>query len=140
MRPLAAVAGELRLRPTKILVVDDSKLVHKMYEVILKDYPLVHALDGVEALQQLAGHPTVDLILLDINMPRMNGLQFLAHVKAHQLFRHIPVVIISTEGTEEDTLRGLKAGAAAYIKKPFQNEAILEVIGRLQAGTPPGPG
>ncbi len=60
----------------------------------------------------------------------------MAHVKAHQLFKHIPVVIISTEGTEEDTLRGLKAGAAAYIKKPFQNEAILDVISRLSAGTP----
>ncbi len=121
------------MQPKKILAVDDSPLIHKMYDVILREWPLVHAMDGVDALTQLGAHPDVDLILLDINMPRMNGLQFLAHVKQNPLFQHIPVVIISTEGTEEDTIRGLKAGAAAYIKKPFQNEMVRELISKLQA-------
>jgi len=61
-------------------------------------------------------------------MPRMNGLEFLTAVKAHPEFARIPVVIITTEGTEDDTERGMQAGAAAYVKKPFRNEELLGVI------------
>ena len=118
----------------KILVCDDSKLLHRMFEMMLRGFPLVHAYDGREALDRLAEHKDVDLILLDINMPRMNGLEFLAAVKAHAEFARIPVVIITTEGTEDDTQRGLQAGASAYVRKPFRNEELLGVINRLSAG------
>lgn len=122
------------MQPKKVLIVEDSKLLHKMYDVMLQGYELVHAGDGREGLQRLGEIADIDLILLDINMPNMNGLEFLSQVKSHQAFASVPVVIISTEGKEEDTLRGLQAGAAAYIKKPFRKEEILEVISRL--GTP----
>ena len=115
----------------KILVVEDSKLVHKMYELMLRPHEIVHCYDGHEALQNLGDHPDTELILLDLNMPRMSGLEFLGHVKADPVFSLIPVVIVSTEGKEEDTQRGLEAGAAAYITKPFQREDIVEVITRL---------
>src|SRR5207237_8645086 len=94
------------MTPNKVLVVDDSKLLHRMFEMMLRQYPLVHAYDGREALDRLAEHKDVDLILLDINMPRMNGLEFLAAAKANPEFAKIPVVIITTEGTEDDTQRG----------------------------------
>ena len=123
------------MKPRKVLVVDDSKLLHRMFEMMLRGFPLVHAYDGREALDRLAEHKDVDLVLLDINMPRMNGLEFLAAVKAHPEFARIPVVIITTEGTEDDTQRGLQAGASAYVKKPFRNEELLGVINRLSAGT-----
>jgi len=119
------------VQPRKILVVDDSKLIHKMFEVLLRQYPMVHAHDGLEALQALGNHADIDLILLDINMPRMSGLEFLSQVKGDPTLREIPVVIISTEGKEEDTIRGLEAGASAYIKKPFGNQELLEVVQRL---------
>jgi two-component system chemotaxis response regulator CheY len=122
---------EDEVQPRKILVVDDSKLIHKMFEVLLRQFSLIHAHDGLEALQCLGNHADIDLILLDINMPRMSGLEFLNQVKADSAFQTIPVVIISTEGKEEDTIRGLEAGAAAYIKKPFGNQELLEVIQRL---------
>ncbi len=125
------VYDEDEVQPRKILVVDDSKLIHKMFEVLLRQYALVHCLDGLEALQALGNHADIDLILLDINMPRMSGLEFLNQIKADATFEEIPVVIISTEGKEEDTVRGLEAGAAAYIKKPFGNQELLEVIQRL---------
>jgi CheY-like chemotaxis protein len=115
----------------KILVVEDSKLVHKMYELMLRPHEIVHCYDGHEALQNLGDHPDTELILLDLNMPRMSGLEFLSHIKADPVFSKIPVVIVSTEGKEEDTQRGLDAGAAAYITKPFQREDIVEVINRL---------
>jgi len=121
--------------PKKVLVVDDSKLLHRMFEMMLRQYPLVHAYDGREALDRLAENKDVDLILLDINMPRMNGLEFLAEIKKQAQYASIPVVIITTEGSEDDTHRGLEAGASAYVKKPFRNEELLGVINRLSAST-----
>jgi two-component system chemotaxis response regulator CheY len=121
------------MKQKKVLVVDDSKLLHRMFEMMLRGFPLVHAFDGREALDRLAEHRDVEIILLDINMPRMNGLEFLTAVKAHPEFARIPVVIITTEGTEDDTERGMQAGAAAYVKKPFRNEELLGVINKLTA-------
>jgi two-component system chemotaxis response regulator CheY len=123
----------MAVQPRKVLVVDDSKLMHKMYEVMLRQYPLVYALDGREALERLQQHPDVDLVLLDINMPKMNGLEFLAQLRADGAWADLQIIIISTEGRDEDTVRGLQAGATAYIKKPFHTEEILDVIARLPA-------
>lgn len=123
------------MQPKKVLVVDDSKLIHKMFEVMLRSYSLVHAMDGREGLERLHEHPDIDLVLLDINMPSMNGFEFLDEVKGSEAFRKVPVVIVSTEGKDQDTLRGLQAGAAAYIKKPFRNDEILELIERLPAAS-----
>ncbi|MDP9119977.1 MAG: response regulator [Acidobacteriota bacterium] len=123
------------MQPRKVLVVDDSKLMHKMYEVMLRQYSLVYASDGRQALDRLAEHADVDLVLLDINMPNMNGLEFLAKLRTDGSRAGLPVIIISTEGREEDTTRGLEAGATAYIKKPFQSEEILDVIARLAKGS-----
>jgi two-component system chemotaxis response regulator CheY len=123
---------ESAVQPRKVLVVDDSKLMHKMYEVMLRQYPLVYALDGRQALDRLQEHADVDLVLLDINMPNMNGLEFLAQLRSDGARAELPVIIISTEGREEDTARGIEAGANAYIKKPFHSEEILDVIARLE--------
>ncbi len=123
------------MHPNKILVVDDSKLMHKIYEVMLRQYPLVYAVDGRDALARLAEHRDVDLVLLDINMPTMNGLEFLAEARKRTELTDLPVIIISTEGREEDTARGLEAGAIAYVKKPFRSEEILGTIARLKVDT-----
>jgi two-component system chemotaxis response regulator CheY len=121
------------VQPKKILVVDDSKLMHKMYEVMLRQFPLVHAMDGRDALGKLSEHADVELVLLDINMPNMNGLEFLEAIRNDGSYDGLQVVIISTEGKEEDTQRGLEAGATAYVKKPFRSEEIVETISRLEA-------
>jgi CheY-like chemotaxis protein len=125
------------LQPRKVLVVDDSKLMHKMYEVMLRQYPLVYAMDGRQALERLQEHADIDLVLLDINMPNMNGLEFLAEVRSgasNTAHKDLAIIIISTEGREQDTQRGLEAGASAYIKKPFHSEDILEKISTLEKG------
>lgn len=124
------------MQPRKVLVVDDSKLMHKMYEVMLRQYVLVYASDGRQALERLREHEDVDLVLLDINMPNMNGLEFLDQLRVGagaSAGLDLSVIIISTEGRDEDTARGLQAGAAAYIRKPFHTEEILDVIARLPA-------
>jgi two-component system chemotaxis response regulator CheY len=105
--------------------------MHKMYEVMLRQYPLVYAMDGRQALDRLTEHADIDLVLLDINMPNMNGLEFLAQVRSDDGHKDLAVIIISTEGREEDTQRGIEAGASAYIKKPFHSEDILEKIAQL---------
>jgi len=122
------------VQPKKVLVIDDSKLIHKMFEVMLRGFNLTHATDGQEGLQRLAEHADIDLVLLDINMPKMNGLEFLEEMRRNTAFNEIPVVVVSTEGKEEDTERAMEAGADAYIKKPFQTDSILKVISELGEG------
>jgi two-component system chemotaxis response regulator CheY len=122
--------------PRKVLVVDDSKLLHRMFEMMLRQYPLVHAYDGREGLVRLSENADIDLVLLDVNMPHMNGIEVLSAMKADPRFASIPVVLITTEGSEEQTDRGLALGASEYVKKPFRNEELLAVVQRLTAGAP----
>lgn len=119
------------VKTRKVLVVEDSRLIHKMYEVMLRPCMLIAAHDGREGLARLEENPDADVIILDINMPHMTGLQFLGQVKSKPEFAQIPVIIVSTEGKEEDVARGLQAGAVAYLKKPFQREDLLKIIGRF---------
>jgi two-component system chemotaxis response regulator CheY len=120
----------------KILVVDDSELLHRMYEIILLKYrksgtEVHHAFSGKEALGKLNEHPDVSLILLDINMPVMSGLEFLQYCRSEQCLRDIPVIIISTQGKEYDTILGLQAGAKAYLTKPFQSANLYKLIDQM---------
>lgn len=120
----------------KILVVDDSKLMHKMYEVMLRQHELVHAFDGRDALTRLWEHQDVGLVLLDINMPLMTGLELLAERRRDERLRDVPVIVISTEGKEEDTQRALELGANAYIRKPFGALELSEAIERVTREAP----
>src|SRR5205814_8688531 len=103
------------MKPKKVLVVDDSKLLHRMFEMMLRGFPLVHAFDGREALDRLAEHKDAERILLDINMPRMNGHEFPTAAKAHPEPARIPAVIATTDGPHDDTERGMQAGAPRHL-------------------------
>jgi CheY-like chemotaxis protein len=124
------------LKPKRVLVVDDSQLMQRIYEVMLREYPLAFADDGRQALTRLREQPDIDLVLLDINMPEMDGRQFLAELRRRGGLDRVRVVIVTTEGHAEDARRGLEAGAAAYITKPFRSEEIRTVIARLDEGAP----
>ncbi len=117
----------------KILVVDDSALIHQMYRLIMGRYrcEIVDAMNGQEALDALAVHNDIQLILLDINMPVMNGVQFLEKASALGIPKRIPVLIISTEGKEQDTICGLRLGAKGYLKKPFEPAELHDLLGKL---------
>ncbi len=118
----------------KVLVVEDSRLIHKMYEVMLRPTTLLSAFNGHEGLDKLGQSPDVDLIILDINMPKMTGLvEFLERVKTTPAMAKIPVIIVSTEGKEEEVARGLQSGAVAYLRKPFQPEDLLKIINRIES-------
>ena len=117
----------------KILVVDDSALIHQMYRLVMSRYKceIVDAMNGQEALDVLAQQQDIQLILLDINMPVMNGVQFLEKAAQTGLPTKIPVIVISTEGREEDTIRGLKLGAKGYLKKPFNPTELYSLIEKI---------
>ncbi len=117
----------------KVLVIDDSALIHQMYKMVLMRYKcdIVDALNGQDGLDKLAKNPDTDMILLDINMPLMNGLEFIKKVKGLGTYDHIPIIIVSTEGKEEDTMRGLSLGAKGYVKKPFQPSDLHTLIEKL---------
>jgi two-component system, chemotaxis family, chemotaxis protein CheY len=119
-----------------ILIIEDSELLHRMYDLILIRYraqgiKILHAYNGKEGLAALCQNPETDLIILDINMPVMSGLEFLFHCRDQKVFQGIPVIIISTEGKEDDTMRGLEAGARAYLTKPFQPHDLIRIIERI---------
>jgi CheY-like chemotaxis protein len=117
----------------KVLIVDDSVLIHQMYKMVLMRYKctFVIAQNGKAGLDKLAQHPDVDLVLLDINMPVMNGLEFIKKVKELGTYEHIPIVISSTEGKEEDTKRGIALGASGYATKPVQASELHALIKEL---------
>lgn len=124
----------------KILVVEDSELLHKMYDLIFMRHRnigtlILHAFNGQEGLSKLNEHPDTDIIILDINMPVMSGLEFLQSCKRQRAFQKIPVIIITTEGKKEDTVRGLEAGARAYLTKPFDGAALYRLIDKIFAST-----
>lgn len=120
----------------KVLVIDDSNLIHSMYKMVLMRYKckIVSALNGQDALEKLAANPDTDLILCDINMPVLNGLEFVKKAREQAAYENIPIIMVSTEGKEEDTLKALSLGARGYVKKPFQPSELHALIDQLSAG------
>ena len=113
----------------KILTVDDSPSVRKMVEFSLKSkgYTMGAAGDGLEALELLNQEP-YDAIILDVNMPRMNGLEFLEKRLEVDKIADIPVIMLTTEGQDEDRDKAISLGATAYIIKPFKPSQLLELL------------
>jgi two-component system chemotaxis response regulator CheY len=117
----------------KVLIVEDSSLQAKMYRTVFSGYKgceLVFALNGLEAMDKLALENDIDLIILDINMPKMNGLSFLESLKNNRQ-TDVPVLVISTEGKDEDIRRALDLGAKAYIKKPWRPDQVKEMVEKI---------
>jgi len=122
---------------TRILIVEDSptmrSLLGSSLEEIEGPVKLVEVASGFEALRTLP-RQSFDLIVTDINMPDINGLELVSFVKRNPAYREIPLIIVSTEGSERDRDKGLQLGADAYVVKPFDPEALREVARSLLAG------
>lgn len=104
----------------KILIVDDKESIAKIIFAFLKDeLDCFYVPDPVQAIKWLMDGNPVDLIISDIRMPEMRGDEFLAYLKASELFRHIPVIMLSSEDSTSERIRLLEEGAADYIVKPF---------------------
>jgi len=114
------------------LIVDDSSVMRKIIERALRHAGLVldevfEASCGIEALEILR-HQRVDLILSDINMPQMDGLEFLHQMRAEKLALDVPLVMITTESSEDHVRKAIAAGAHGYIRKPFTAEQVKDRV------------
>jgi two-component system, chemotaxis family, chemotaxis protein CheY len=117
----------------KFLVVDDSPTMRQLISFSLKRIPgssIVEANDGVEALKKLATEK-FSLILTDINMPIMDGLKLVSMIRNDPQHKTIPIIVITTEGAEEDRKEGLALGANAYISKPVKTGDLLNAVNKL---------
>ncbi len=115
------------------LVVEDSPTMRQLISFALKRIPgskIIEANDGIDALKKLSTQK-FDVILTDINMPIMDGLKLVSMVRSDPAHKAIPIIIITTEGAEEDRKRGLALGANAYIAKPIQTQELLNVVNEI---------
>jgi len=115
-----------------ILIVDDSAAIRKILQRVLRqgEVPIgniYEAGDGLEAMEALKT-AQVNLILSDINMPNMDGLQLLGQLKAGGPWQNVPVVMITTEGSQSRVMEAVQLGAAGYVRKPFTADQIKEKI------------
>ncbi|HEX4810783.1 MAG TPA: response regulator [Bryobacteraceae bacterium] len=118
--------------PLDVLIVDDSAAIRKILQRVLRqtDVPIgevFEAGDGVEALNVMNTHK-VGLVLSDINMPVMDGLQLLGEIKAKAEWKSVPIVMITTEGSHNKVIEAVNLGAAGYVRKPFTAEQIKEKL------------
>jgi two-component system chemotaxis response regulator CheY len=114
----------------KVLVVDDSAIMRKVIEQILEmlGHESVPAANGLDAFEKLKEHSDVRLILLDWNMPEMNGIEFLRAVKEKPDLAEIPVIMLTTESERRKMIEAIEAGAKHYLTKPFQPETLATKI------------
>jgi two-component system chemotaxis response regulator CheY len=115
-----------------ILAVDDSASMRQMVNFTLKGagYEVVQAVDGVEALEYARMH-SVDLVLTDVNMPRMDGITLDKELRALPTYKYTPMLVLTTESSQDKKMQGKQAGATGWIVKPFNPDQLLATIARV---------
>ena len=114
----------------KALVIDDSKAMRSILSRMLQGlgFEVLEASNGREGIERLQANGSVDLALVDWNMPEMNGLEFIRTVRAEQSYDGVLLMMVTTETEMENVVRALVAGANEYVMKPFTQEIILEKL------------
>ena len=117
----------------RILIVEDSPTMRQLLVLALSrltNVEIVEAQDGMDGLRKVSGD-TFDLALIDINMPIMDGLKLISLMRSEDTLKDIPIVVITTEGAQEDRDRALQLGADEYLTKPIQTNRVLAVAKSL---------
>ena len=116
----------------RILVIDDSPIIRNLHSVILKSagFQTEDAENGFDALEK-ALNTDFDLMIVDINMPKMDGFTFCKEIRTNEKYKETPLLIISTESEAGDKMKGFKAGANLYLIKPVKPEVLIENINLL---------
>ncbi|MGA7118668.1 MAG: response regulator [Polyangiaceae bacterium] len=123
----------------EILVVDDSRVMRDMIVACLRphgDFAFTQASSGLEAIERMS-LKSFDLIVLDLNMPDIGGLEVLEFVRGQDKLRSIPIIVVTTRGDEASRSRSLQAGATRFMTKPFTPDAILREVELLLGVGPP---
>lgn len=115
-----------------VLIVEDSNSFRTVVSLALQraGYAVLEAENGVDALAKLDGSK-IDLVVSDVNMPELDGIQFLQQLKQHQRYKYTPVIMLTTEGQDEKIQQGLAAGAKAWIVKPCLPPVLLDAVKKL---------
>jgi CheY-like chemotaxis protein len=116
-----------------LLVVDDSATTRMLITLTLKKsdaFRIIEASDGTEAVKKLDTE-SIDIVLTDINMPKMDGLELITHIRSKQAKQALPIIVITTMGEETDRDRGLELGANAYILKPISGAKLQSLVKEL---------
>lgn len=112
-----------------ILVVDDSLTARRIIGFFLKDsgYKTIDAKNGIEALEKMTRCP-IDLVITDLNMPKMDGIELINSIKNDPNFKTIPVIIVTTEKEDDQKEKGMKSGASAYLEKPVTKNMLIKEV------------
>ncbi len=116
----------------KVLIIDDSAQIHQVYRIMLNRYKceVITTLDGQKGLNQLTSNPGVDLLIVDMQMPAMSGMEFIRRVKAQNAYGHIPIIAVSSGGMDIDG-RGTVSCAQGNLRKPFTSTELPSAIGKI---------
>ena len=116
-----------------IMIIDDSNVFRKVVSMHLNNakYNVIEASDGLDAFEKLKEVERIGLIICDINMPNMDGLEFVSKIKQEAKWKFIPIVMLTTESQEEKKRQGMQAGAKAWLVKPFSPEQLLSAVAKL---------
>lgn len=117
----------------KILAVDDSASMRQMVSFTLKGagHDVIEACDGQDALTKAQGQSGIDLVISDINMPNMDGISLIKHLRALPSFKFTPILMLTTESSADKKGEGKSAGATGWIVKPFNPDQLLATIGKV---------
>lgn len=115
-----------------IMVVDDSSSIRQVVGMTLKGagFDVLTAEDGKDALSKLTGQK-INLVISDVNMPNMDGITFVTELKKQAAYRFTPVIMLTTEGSDDKKMAGKAAGAKAWIIKPFKADQMLDAVNKL---------
>jgi two-component system chemotaxis response regulator CheY len=118
--------------PSKVLVLEDSPMMCSLYRMVLNEAELHFAGDGVEGLDRAAQHPDVDIYIVDVNLPRMDGIEFIRRLRGELQVSEPPILVVSTECSQGDRELAYEAGADGYLCKPWKPEELLGAIEGLE--------
>jgi two-component system chemotaxis response regulator CheY len=118
-----------------VLTVDDSRTMRDMLRLALEPagYRVIQAVDGVDGLEVLAASGGADVVVTDINMPRMDGFGFIEGVRANPAYSGMPVLVLTTESDAAKKARAREAGATGWIVKPFDPAKLIDAVRRVAA-------
>jgi chemosensory pili system protein ChpA (sensor histidine kinase/response regulator) len=132
-RPVAPMENiDIRPKQPLAMVVDDSITMRKVTSRVLEnhEFDVITARDGIDATDQMHEH-IPDLLLLDVEMPRMDGYEVAEYVRADARLRHIPIIMITSRAGKKHRERGKKAGANAYLSKPYKESELIAEVDKL---------
>jgi two-component system chemotaxis response regulator CheY len=117
----------------KILIVDDSESIREIIAAGLEssNYDVIKGVNGQDGLTQLINNPNIECIITDLNMPIMDGISFLKEVRKSEMYKYLPVIILTTESQEAKKQEARMAGATGWIIKPFSKEKLINVITKV---------